>query len=74
MRIELESLTVEVEGDLSEEHPKRFEAMKVIYRIKGKDVSMKSVEKAVELSKNKYCGVSANFSEAFPISHEIILE
>jgi len=48
--------------------------MKVIYRVKGKDVPLASVEKAVKLSKERYCGVSANYAEAFPIDHEIILE
>ncbi len=74
MREEVESLTVEVEGDVSEEHPKKFMGMKVIYRVKGKGVNLKNVEKAVTLSSTKYCGVSANYSKDFPISHEIILE
>jgi len=74
MRVEIESLEVDVEGDVSEDHPKRFEGMKVIFRVKGKDVSRKNVEKAVNLSRTKYCGVSANFSKAFPIEHEIIIE
>lgn len=74
MRVEIESLSIEVEGDVTEEHPKRFEGMKVIYRVKGKNVPLKSVEKAVNLSKDRYCGVSANFVKAFPIEHEIIIE
>ena len=74
MRVNVEELVVEVEGELTEDHPKRFEEMKVIYRIKGKEISRKNVEKAVKLSKEKYCGVSANYSKAFPITHEIIIE
>jgi len=74
MRVDIESLDIEIEGDVTEEHPKRFEGMKVIYKIKGKDVSYKSVEKAVTLSKERYCGVSANLIKAFPIEHEIIIE
>ena len=74
MRLEIESLSVEVEGDVTEAHPKRFEGMKVIYRVKGKDVNRKNVEKAVKLSSTKYCGVSANYIKAFPITHEIIIE
>jgi len=74
MREEVEELTVEVEGDVTEEHPKRFEGMKVIYRVKGKGIKRKNVEKAVQLSVTRYCGVSANYAEAFPISHEIIIE
>jgi len=74
MKVGLETFSVEVEGDITEDHPKRFEGMKVIYRVKGKDISRKSVEKAVHLSTTKYCGVSANYIKAFPITHEIIIE
>ena len=74
MRIEVESMSVEVEGEVTEEHPKRFEKMKVIYRVKGKDVPLASVEKAVNLSKDRYCGVSANYARAFPIEYKIIIE
>ena len=74
MKVELEEFTVDVEGDVSEDHPKRFLEMKVIYRVKGKNIKRSSVEKAVNLSNTRYCGVSANYSKAFPITHEIIYE
>jgi putative redox protein len=74
MRENVEEFTVEVEGELAEEHPKKYESMKVIYRLKGKEISRKNVEKAVNLSATKYCGVSANYLKAFPISHEILIE
>ena len=74
MKVEPEEFTVDVEGDVSEDHPKRFLGMKVIYRVKGKDIPMAKVEKAVNLSSTRYCGVSANYSKAFPITHEIIYE
>jgi putative redox protein len=74
MKEQIEEFTVEIEGDITEVHPKRFESMKIIYRIKGKEINLKNVEKAVHLSRTKYCGVSANYSKAFPITHEIIIE
>jgi len=74
MRVEVEDFSVEVEGDVTEEHPKRFEAMRLIYRLKGKEINRKLVEKAVHLSNTRYCGVSANYSQAFPISYEIVIE
>ena len=74
MKENFEDFSVDVEGDVTEDHPKRFEGMKVIYRFKGKDINRKSVEKAVNLSIKRYCGVSANYAEAFPISHEIVIE
>ncbi len=74
MRVEIESLSIEVEGDITEDHPKRFEGMKVIFKVKGKDVPLASVEKAVNLSRDRYCGVSVNYAKAFPIAYEIIIE
>ena len=74
MKVDFEEFSVEVEGDITEEHPKRFEEMKVIYRLKGKDINRKNVEKAVNLSVTRYCGVSTNYEKAFPITHEIIIE
>lgn len=74
MRVDVENFTVEVEGDMAEEHPKKFEGMKVTYRLKGKDINRRSVEKAVDLSSTRYCGVSANYREAFEIAHDIVIE
>jgi putative redox protein len=74
MKVELDEFTVDVEGDVSEDHPKRFLGMKIIYRVKGKNIKRKNIEKAVNLSNTRYCGVSANYSKAFPISYEIIYE
>jgi len=74
MKMDFEDFTVDVEGDITEDHPKRFEGMKIIYRFKGKDINRKNVEKAVNLSVTRYCGVSANYAKAFPISHEIVIE
>ena len=74
MRENIQDFSVEIEGDMSEEHPKKFMGMKIIYRVKGKGVNRKNVEKAVNLSSTKYCGVSANYIKAFPITHEIIME
>lgn len=74
MKVDFDDFTVDVEGDVTEEHPKRFEGMKVIYRLKGKAINRKNVEKAVNLSVERYCGVSANYAMAFPITHEIIIE
>jgi putative redox protein len=73
MRVEYEDLSITVEGDLTEEHPKKFSEMKVIYTFKGKDIVREKIEKAVNLSKERYCGVSANYLDSFPVSHEIII-
>ena len=74
MRVQFDDFKVEVEGELADEHPKKFTGMKVIYRIKGENLPKEKVEKAVNLSKENYCGVSENYRQAFPIDYEIIYE
>lgn len=71
MRVELNGLRVWVEAEQTEEHPKHYSAMKVIYEFKGKDLPMDKLEKAVSLSEERYCGVSAVYKKAMPVSTEI---
>ena len=71
MRVELKDLNVIVEGELSEEHPKRFTKMHVIYEVEGENLPMEKIEKAVSLSEEKYCGVSAVYREVLEITSEI---
>ncbi|MBN1132215.1 MAG: OsmC family protein [Bacteroidales bacterium] len=74
MRVQFDAFSVEVKGELSDEHPKKYTAMKVIFRIIGENVPQDKVEKAVNLSKERYCGVSENYRQAFPIEYEILYE
>ena len=73
MRVELDDFKVRVEGDLTEEHPKHFNKMKVIYEFTGKNLPKAKIEKAVNLSEERYCGVSASYKKAMELSSEIIL-
>lgn len=71
MRVELESLKILVDADMAEEHPKKFERMKVLYLFKGNNLPMDKLQKAVELSKEKYCGVGATIKDSVEIEYEI---
>ena len=71
MRMPFDSLDISVTGDISEDHPKRFTKMKLIYEVSGTGIDKSKVEKAVKLSKEKYCGVSASYEKAMEIEHEI---
>lgn len=71
MRVNYDSLNIVVEGELTEEHPKHFTKMKLIYEITGIDVDRSKVEKAVNMSKEKYCGVSYSYKQVMDIEYEI---
>lgn len=74
MRVELDGFDVEVEASMTEEHPKYFDHFTIIYKFKGKDLPMEKLEKAVNLSQERYCGVSAMLTKSSTIDHKIIIE
>jgi putative redox protein len=73
MRVELDDFKVKVSGDLTEEHPKHFYRMHVTYEFWGKNLPMAKLEKAVNLSEERYCGVSAVYKKALELSSEIVI-
>lgn len=74
MKVELEDLIIEVEADNTEEHPIVYENIHLTYRFKGKNLPEKNIKKAVTLSQEKYCGVSAMLQKATPVTYDIIIE
>lgn len=64
------TLEVRAKCERSEEFPKIFTSIKLIYRVGGK-VTHKAMEDAVRLSKDKYCSVSAMLQSAAKIDFEI---
>ena len=71
MHVDIEKCTVEVQGDVAEEHPKRYTKMHVIYSFTGKSLSLDKLQKAVRLSEETYCGVEALYRMAVEVTSEI---
>lgn len=71
MRAQVENFRVEVEGELTEEHPKHYHKVKLVYLFKGEDLQKEKIEKAVKLSIDRYCGVYEMFRQFADVSYEI---
>ncbi|MDK2910920.1 MAG: putative redox protein [Bacteroidales bacterium] len=74
MRVKVDAFHVEVVAEQTEEHPKAYSQIKILYKFKGKDLPMDKLQKAVDLSQERYCGVSAMLRKASELSFEIIVE
>lgn len=74
MRAEVDEFRIEVDGDLTDEHPKTYQTVHVKYYFKAADLKKDKIEKAVDLSVNRYCGVFEMFRSFAKVSHEIIYE
>jgi putative redox protein len=73
MRIPEYKLTIEVEGELVDEHPAVYKHIDLIFRFSGKDLPIDKLKRAVELSTEKYCPVYAMLIKAVPIETKILL-
>lgn len=71
MRVEVDDFHVKVEGELTDEYPKFYKKIHVIYEFKGKDLPLDKLKKAVNLSEERYCGVSAVYKKVIELSSEI---
>ena len=65
---------VNIEGTRFPDHPRKFTAFHVHHIVRGRNVSEKAVEDAVELSDTKYCSVAATVrpTAAITTSFEVI--
>lgn len=71
MRVEVDTFDIKVEAPLADEHPKYYTSMKVVYEFFGENVSEEKVTKIVNMSLDKYCGVSALYKKAIDFDFEI---
>jgi len=74
MQQEVTFFDVSVEAPVTEEHPQTYTEMKVRYTVRGHNLDAQKVQKAVDLSREKYCGVSALLRKAVPIVFEVQVE
>lgn len=74
MKVAPEDIHIEVEAEASEEDPKIYTDIHLNYIFKGKDLPLDKLERAVNLSLEKYCGVTAMLEKAANITHAIIVE
>ena len=61
-------LEVVVRAEHAPDHPKRFTAMAVEYRVSGSGVDPAAVRRAIELSESTYCSVGSTLREPVSIT------
>jgi putative redox protein len=71
MRVDFSNLEIDTEADQTEEHPRVFKDIYITYKIKTDKANEDKVKKAIELSLEKYCGVSAMMKKNSPIHYKL---
>ena len=71
MRAEVADFKIEITAELTDEHPKYYNKVKVDYHFSDAELKPEKIQKAVNLSVTKYCGVMEMFRQFAEVETEI---
>jgi len=71
MRVDFSDLEIETEAEQTEDHPRVFKDIFVTYKLRTDKSNADKVKKAIDLSLDKYCGVSAMLKKNSPIHYKL---
>lgn len=71
MRESVTKFEIDVDAQSATEHPKVFTKIHMTYQFWGTNLKKENLEKAISLSQEKYCSVSAMLKSSVDISYSI---
>ena len=73
MKVSFSSMSIDVATEQTTEHPRVFRDIHITYRIASAKENEEKIRKAIDLSLEKYCGVSAMLRKNSPIHYKLEL-
>ena len=67
-------LDIELEAERAPEDPKVFTKVRLIYKLRGRNLNPATVERAINLSAEKYCSASIMLGKTAKIEHSWTIE
>jgi putative redox protein len=74
MRVPIERLAIDVVGVRRDEEPRRYTGLQFRFTVSGSEIDVAKVERAVELSLEKYCSVVASLAPEIGVGYEVAVE
>lgn len=71
MKVAVTNFKIITTGELTDEHPKYYHTVHVVYQFYGHDLPQDKLKKAVDLSVEKYCGVMEMFRKFAKVTIQI---
>ena len=68
------SIEVQVAGHQPDDYPKPFQVVEIAFTVKGDNVNPAAVERAIELSRDKYCVVGQTLQHAVQLRTSFKIE
>jgi putative redox protein len=73
MRIGIRDFRIQLIGERAETQPRKFTKIKLVYHFWGRELPKQKLERAVQLSEEKYCSVTHTINESVKIESDIVL-
>ena len=67
----VDRLEIAIHGEQAEDFPKRYTTIHIKFSFVGKGIKPEVVERAIDLSQNKYCSVAASLNAEMDVEYEI---
>jgi len=74
MRVQPDDFRIIAEAEAAEEHPRVFTSIHLTYQFTGRDLPGDKLRKAVDLSQERYCSVSAMLRRACDLTYELSIK
>ena len=74
MRVRFSGFEIDVEAGQTDEHPRVFKDIHITYKMQTDPANEDKVRKAIDLSLEKYCGVSAMLRKNSPIHYKLVIK
>ncbi|TWO32279.1 OsmC family protein [Seonamhaeicola sediminis] len=70
MKLDVANFTIDIDANLTEEHPKYYDKVLMSFHFYGDNLNEKKLQRAVDLSVEKYCGVMEMFQQFAKVTIE----
>ena len=71
MKLEVRAFEIQTEANLTDEHPKFYDAVTISYHFFGSNLVEDKLQKTVDLSVERYCGVMEMFRQFAEVTTEV---
>ena len=71
MRVKVQRFETIVEGERASDHPRVFKDIEVVYKFWGESLSEEKLQRAAQLSMEKYCSVANMIDKAANLTYRI---
>jgi putative redox protein len=69
MKEKVTRFEIDIDAQSANEHPKVFTKIHIIYKFWGENLNESNINKAITLSQERYCSVSAMLKKSLPLTH-----